>query len=97
VFSLVLALNKTKKKFGILPPERSMVINLETPYQCKTIAQLKGDSELGIFVVTARLADMSAVNAWWYPVCHCQVIIESYLGSFFCHKCRATDFEPLRR
>ncbi|WJX13406.1 hypothetical protein P8452_03796 [Trifolium repens] len=95
--SLVLALNKTKKKFGIPPCEKPMVFNLETPYQFKSIAQLKGDSKFGIFVVSARLADMSAVNAWWYPVCHCDVIIESYIGSFFCHKCHATDFEPMRK
>jgi hypothetical protein len=74
-----------------------MVFNLETPYQFKSIAQLKGDSKFGIFVVSARLADMSAVNAWWYPVCHRDAIIESYIGSFLCHKSHATDFEPMRK
>jgi hypothetical protein len=90
-------LNKTKKKFGIPPVEKPMVFNLETPYQFKTIAQLKGDSGFGIFVLSARLADLSAVNAWWYPACQCDTIFKSYLGSFFCHKCLATDFEPMRK
>jgi hypothetical protein len=91
----VIALNKTKKKLGIPTIDKPVGFNLETTYQCKTISQFREDPELGIFVINARLADMSGVNAWWYPVCRCDVIIESYLGSFFCDKCHATDFQPL--
>jgi ferredoxin-thioredoxin reductase catalytic subunit len=94
-FSLVQALNKTKKKLGIPTCPKPVGFNLETSYQCKTIAQLREDRELGIYVINARLADMSAVNAWWYPVCHCDHIIDSYLGAFLCDKCHAADFEPL--
>jgi hypothetical protein len=94
-FRLVVTLNKTRKKLGIPACDKPLGFNLETPYPCKTIAQLREDPELGIFVINARLADMSGVNAWWYPVCRCDIIIDSYLGAFFCDKCHATEFQPL--
>jgi hypothetical protein len=39
--------------------------------------------------------EVSALDTWWYPVYGCDLIIEDYLGDFFCGKCYATDFEPM--
>ncbi|CAJ2652617.1 unnamed protein product [Trifolium pratense] len=41
------------------------------------------------------MVDMVELSPWWYAVCGCDVIVEKYLGAFFCDKCNATDFIPV--
>jgi hypothetical protein len=93
--SLVPKLNSKRKTLGVPRTDKPIGFNFTTHYHCKSISQLKEDPTLGIYLVNARLMDVAALDTWWYPVCGCGLIVEDYLGAFFCGKCYATDFHPM--
>ncbi|KAK2406775.1 replication protein A 70 kDa DNA-binding subunit C [Trifolium repens] len=92
---LVPKLNSKRKTLGVPRTDKPIGFNFTTHYHCKSISQLKEDPTLGIYLVNARLMDVAALDTWWYPVCGCGLIVEDYLGAFFCGKCYATDFHPM--
>jgi hypothetical protein len=91
---LVLELNRKRKTLGFPRREKPIGFNFATHFHCKSISQLREDPTLGIYLINGRIVEISALDTWWYPVCGCDLIIEDYLGAFFCGKCYATDFEP---
>ncbi|WJX66893.1 hypothetical protein P8452_51400 [Trifolium repens] len=91
---LVLELNQKRKTLGFPRRDKPIGFNFATHFHCKSISQLREDPTLGIYLINGRIIEMSALDTWWYPVCGCDLIIEDYLGAFFCRKCYATDFEP---
>ncbi|GAU50767.1 hypothetical protein TSUD_410640 [Trifolium subterraneum] len=58
----------------------------------KTISQIRTNPQLGIYVISDRMIDITHLDPWWYPICQCNLIVESYLGEFCCDECGVTDF-----
>ncbi|XP_045803023.1 uncharacterized protein LOC123896709 [Trifolium pratense] len=92
---LILALNQTRRLLGNCPMDKSVGFRFDVSYQFKTISELLDDPQTGIFIVNARIVDMVELNPWWYPVCRCDIIVESYLGAYFCENCHATEFSAV--
>ncbi|CAJ2654022.1 unnamed protein product [Trifolium pratense] len=92
---LILALNQTRRLLGNCPTDKSVGFRFDVSYQFKTISELMDDPQTGIFIVNARIVDMIELNPWWYPVCRCDIIVESYLGAYFCENCHATEFSAV--
>ncbi|MCI00398.1 replication factor A protein, partial [Trifolium medium] len=61
-------------------------------YPVRTMAELKNNPQLGVFVVNARICDIVNFDPWWYPVCKCPRIFEKYIGAFHCVKCQLSKF-----
>jgi hypothetical protein len=80
---------------GLPRRDKPIAFSFTTQYHCKSISQLREDPTLGIYLINGRIMEVSTLDTWWYPVCGCDLIIEDYLGDFFCGKCYATDFEPM--
>ncbi|WJX89947.1 hypothetical protein P8452_71898 [Trifolium repens] len=92
---LVIELNRKPKTHGFPRRDKPIAFSFTTQYHCKSISQLMEDPTLGIYLINGRIMDVAALDTWWYPVCGCDLIIEDYLGDFFCGKCHATDFVPM--
>ncbi|MCH83084.1 replication factor A protein [Trifolium medium] len=93
---LVLALEKVPNYLGICSstsiPYQSVTFDLKNNFPVRSISELKADPRLGIYIINARMVQMSGLDAWWYPVCGCRVIVESYIGGFFCETCSKSEF-----
>jgi hypothetical protein len=61
-------------------------------YPIKSIAELKAGVDFGLYIVNAKIADIVLIDPWWYPVCGCNIIVDTYIGAFNCQKCGVSDF-----
>jgi hypothetical protein len=61
-------------------------------YPIKTLADLKNSSETGLYIVSARVKSIVHVDPWWYPICGCNSIVDTYIGSLYCADCGVSSF-----
>ncbi|WJX28647.1 hypothetical protein P8452_17340 [Trifolium repens] len=67
-------------------------VDFDRKYVYKTVAQLRSDSDVGIFAMNGRIVEISRPVVWWYPICACHKLFEGYIGAFYCEVCRSNDF-----
>jgi hypothetical protein len=67
-------------------------VDFHRKYVYKTVAQLRSDSDVGIFAMNGRIVEISRPVVWWYPICACHRLFEGYIGAFYCEVCRSNDF-----
>ncbi|MCH99174.1 replication factor A protein, partial [Trifolium medium] len=61
-------------------------------YPVRTMAELKNNPQLGVFVVNARICEIVSFDPWWFPICKCPRIFGNYIGAFHCVKCHVSKF-----
>ncbi|PNY09968.1 hypothetical protein L195_g006530 [Trifolium pratense] len=93
---LVLCLNKVRTSLQIndhvAMPAYSTALDFKNEYSIISVDQLKTNPDLGIFILNVRIGGIVDLYPWWYPICGCHKIIETYIGAFFYQKCDAADF-----
>jgi hypothetical protein len=61
-------------------------------YPVRTIDELKNNPQLGVFIVNARICEITSFDPWWYPLCKCNQVFDKYIGTFHCVKCGTSKF-----
>ncbi|MCH79384.1 replication factor A protein [Trifolium medium] len=93
---LVVFLSKHLDYSGLCPPTAhvplSHTLDFIKDYPVRTIAELKANPELGVYIVNARNCDIVKIDPWWFPICKCPRIFEKYIGAFHCEKCNVKKF-----
>lgn len=66
-------------------------------YPKKTLEQLHGTFEDGVFVVYATIGGLVENEDWWYPACKCHRSVYADSGAFYCNGCAKHVFQMIPR
>jgi hypothetical protein len=62
-------------------------------YPRKTLFQLGGLMESGLFLVVAKIVRIVEYEEWWFPVCSCGRVMSVVRGSYCCAHCCLKTFD----
>ncbi|GAU37511.1 hypothetical protein TSUD_275630 [Trifolium subterraneum] len=78
-------------------PKPSMEEEFLRMHPKKSVSELSGLCEDGVFVVCVEVVGIVDGHDWWYPACKCHKAVIADSGSYFCSGCNRHVFQVVPR